>query len=129
MKKTALIVDDNDKNRKLLRVILSSKGFDTIESENGEGAMKLAVEKMPAVVLLDYKMPGMNGIAVSKALKAQQATAKIPVIIVTSSAMGGDRERIMRESRCDAYFSKPIDINEVVNKVEELILGLEGRGS
>ena len=119
--KTIFIIDDDDKNRKLLRVILTSRGYNTLEAEDGEQAVAEVRRSLPGLIFLDYRLPLMDGIAVSRQLKSEEATAKIPIIIVTSSAMKGDKERIIRESGCDGFITKPIDINNVVEIAKKYI--------
>ena len=119
--KTILIIDDDEKNRKLLRVILTSRGYNTLEAEDGEQGVAEARKSLPGLILLDYRLPLMDGIAVSRLLKSGAATANIPIIIVTSSAMKGDKERIIRESRCDGFITKPVDINNVVEIAKKYI--------
>ena len=121
MSKTILIVDDDDKNRKLLRIILNNYGYNTIDVDDGESALTEVKKSIPSLILLDYHLPGMDGIAVSKSLKSEEHTARIPIIMVTASAMGGDRERILRESGCEACFSKPINIHEILELVKKTI--------
>jgi two-component system cell cycle response regulator DivK len=90
-----LIIDDDDKNRKLLRVVLQSNGYETIEAENGEDGIKLAKEKNPSLILMDVQMPVMDGITVMKILKSEKSMAGIPIIALTSHAMKGDKERFL----------------------------------
>jgi len=123
MSKKVLVVDDDAKNRKLLRMLIQNAGYETIEAENGEEAVRLAKEHIPALILMDNRMPGMDGTAATKMLKAGPATSKIPIIIITAEAMQGDREKILSETGCDEYVSKPIDgkvlRNIVRNYLEE----------
>jgi two-component system, cell cycle response regulator DivK len=121
MNKIILIVDDDEKNRKLLRFILSSCGYSTLEAGDGETALTEAGKSLPALILMDYRMPGIDGVAASKLLKAGEKTAGIPILMVTASAMAGDRERIIKESGCEAYLSKPINIHEVIETVKKYI--------
>jgi two-component system, cell cycle response regulator DivK len=123
MAKRALIVDDNERNRKLLRVILCKAGYETVEAEDGVRALALARETRPDIVLMDYRMPNMNGIEATRAIKADGATGGIPVFIVTSSAMEGDRDRIIRESGCDELYTKPIDYRQIVDAVARKLGG------
>jgi len=94
MAKQVLVVDDNPKNLKLLKVVLQNAGYGVLEAENGEDGVRVAMEKLPDLVLMDIQMPVMDGIEAMKALKAGQATGAIPVIALTSYAMAGDRERL-----------------------------------
>jgi two-component system, cell cycle response regulator DivK len=121
MNKTILIVDDDEKNRKLLRCILSNCGYDTLEAEDGESALAEGKKNRPALILMDYRLPGMDGATASKLLKEGEETSRIPILMVTASAMAGDRERILEESGCEAYLSKPINIQEVIEAVKKYI--------
>ena len=121
MSKKILIVDDDEKNLKLLRLLIQNAGYETIEAENGEEAVRLAKEHIPALILMDNRMPVMDGITATKILKAEPATAKIPVIATTASAMKGDRERIMLEAGCDDYVPKPIDAKSFMNVVKKYL--------
>ena len=103
-----LIVDDNETNRKLCRLLLQKNGFETIEAEDGATGIKMAKEHLPSLILLDIQMPVMDGLAALKALRAEPETASIPVIALTSYAMKEDKEKFLAEG-FDGYISKPID--------------------
>ena len=121
MNTTILIVDDDEKNRKLLKYILNNSGYHTLEVADGESALAEVRKSLPDLILMDYRLPGMDGIATAKSLKSEEKTTKIPIIMVTASAMGGDKERILKESGCEAYISKPINIYEVLEIVKKYI--------
>jgi two-component system, cell cycle response regulator DivK len=121
MNKTILIVDDDMKNRKLLKYILDYAGYNTLEVADGESALAEIKKSLPALIFMDYRLPGIDGIAASKSLKSEEKTAQIPIIMVTASAMGGDKERILKESGCEAYISKPINIHEILEVVKKYI--------
>ena len=104
-----LIVEDNEKNRKLVRDVLQFKGYRTLEAEKAETGLSLARESDPALILMDIQLPGMNGIDALVHLRADAATRHIPVIAVTASAMMHDRQKILAAG-FDAYQSKPIDV-------------------
>ena len=120
-KKIVLIVDDDERNLKLMRILIQHAGYETIEAENGEEAVSLAKEHMPDLILMDNRMPVMDGITATRILKAEPTTANIPIIATTSSAMKGDRERIMRDAGCDDYISKPIDSTAFTNLVNKYL--------
>src|SRR5262245_24735284 len=82
-----LIIEDNEKNRKLARDVLQVKGYKTIESETAEDGLKLALDKSPALVLMDIQLPGMDGITALKQLRANPQTKSVPVIGITASTM------------------------------------------
>ena len=82
-----LIVEDNEKNRKLVRDVLQFRGYQTVEAETGEDAVRLARERRPALILMDIQLPGINGIIALGQLRSDPTTRAIPVIAVTASAM------------------------------------------
>jgi two-component system cell cycle response regulator DivK len=115
-----LIVEDNEKNRKLVRDVLQHRGYQTLEAETAEDAIRLAQESRPALILMDIQLPGMNGIEALGRLRADPRTKKIPVIAVTASAMTHDRQKIMAAG-FDGYQSKPINVKEFVAAVREML--------
>lgn len=115
-----LIVEDNEKNRVLLSVILKYHGYEVIEAENGEECMKMAKEHKPDLILLDIQMPIMDGFSALKELKKIPETKDIRVIALTSFAMTGDREKIMAAG-FDDYISKPIDTRKLPEIVKRHI--------
>jgi two-component system cell cycle response regulator DivK len=120
-----LIVEDNDKNRKLVRDVLQAKGYATLEAETGEDGVRLARERRPALVLMDIQLPGINGIAALGQLRADPATRAILVMAVTASAMTHDRQKIIAAG-FDGYQSKPINVKEFLFAVRELLDHLPG---
>ncbi len=115
-----LIVEDNEKNRKLLRDLLQVKGYKTIESETAEEGIRLAQESQPALILMDIQLPGMDGITALKRLRAEPKTRDIPVIAVTASAMTNKRETMLAEG-FDGYQTKPISINDFLEEVRRVL--------
>jgi len=111
-----LIVDDNEQNLRLARKVLQSAGFRTLEASGGAEGVSLAVEHRPDLVLMDIRMPDMNGTEVLQKLRADERTAAIPVVAHTSSAMKGDRERFLADG-FDGYLEKPIRAREFPNQV------------
>ena len=120
MNELILIVEDNEKNRKLVRDVLQHKGYKTLEAETGEEGVRLAQESSPALILMDIQLPGMNGIEALGRLRADPKTKKIPVIAVTASAMTHDRAKIMAAG-FDGYQSKPINVKEFLVAVREML--------
>ena len=123
-----LIVEDNEKNRKLVRDILQFKGYQLLESETAEEGIRLAKEKKPALILMDFHLPGMNGIEALGMLRANPATASIPVIAVTASAMTEDRARIMKAG-FEGLQTKPISVLEFIAAVETALARKREGGS
>ena len=115
-----LIVEDNEKNRRLVRDVLQFKGYQTIESETGEEGVELARSRQPALVLMDIQLPGIDGITALKRLREDPATRGIRVMAVTASAMTQDRQTILAAG-FDAYQSKPINVKGFVEAVQELL--------
>jgi CheY-like chemotaxis protein len=115
-----LIIEDNEKNRKLCRDVLQVKGYRTIESETAEEGLKLAVEQSPALILMDIQLPGMDGITAMKQLKADPHTAKIPIIAITASAMTNNRTTMLAEG-FDGYQTKPISLKDFLGEVDRLL--------
>ena len=115
-----LIVEDNDKNRKLMRDVLQFKGYQTIESETAEEGIRLAQERRPALILLDIQLPGMDGIEALGHLRADSKTKAIPVIAVTASVMSHDQKKILAAG-FDGFQRKPLDIKEFLEAVREAL--------
>ncbi|GAC1600197.1 MAG: response regulator [Acidimicrobiales bacterium] len=104
-----LIVEDNDKNLKLVRDLLQVKGFRTLEATDAGLGIALATEHLPDLVLMDIQLADMDGWEAMNRLRADRRTADIPVVAVTAFAMDGDRERFI-DAGFDGYLTKPIDI-------------------
>jgi CheY-like chemotaxis protein len=115
-----LIVEDNEKNRKLIRDLLQAKGYQTIESESAEQGLKLAEERQPALILMDIQLAGIDGISALKQLKASPATRSIPVMAITASAMTYNRESMLAEG-FDGYQVKPFNLSEFLADIARLI--------
>jgi len=116
-----LIIEDNEKNRKLCRDVLQVKGYKTIESETAEEGLKLAAEHSPALILMDIQLPGMDGITAMKQLKAEPKTKSIPVIAITASAMTHNRTTMLAEG-FDGYQTKPISLKDFLREVQRVLL-------
>ena len=115
-----LIVEDNEKNRKLERDILQFHGYQTVEADNAEEGIRLAQVTPPALVLMDIQLPGMNGIEALHHLRADPRTRAIPVIAVTASAMTHDRQKILAAG-FDGYQPKPIEVTQFVAAVRTAV--------
>ena len=115
-----LIVEDNQKNLKLVRDVLRFKGYTTVEATTATEGLRLAREQLPALVLMDILLPDFDGITALARLRADQATRAIPVIALSASAMPDDQEKII-SSGFDAYLTKPIQIKGFIELVERII--------
>jgi two-component system cell cycle response regulator DivK len=113
-----LVVEDNEKNMKLLRDVLQATGYRVLEASTGGQALTLAAEHGPVLVLMDIRLPDMDGVEVLSRLRMDERTASIPVLAVTAQAMKGDRERF-KEAGFDGYVSKPVDIDKLLATVEQ----------
>jgi len=111
-----LIVDDNEQNRRLAREVLEFAGFRTLEAAGGVEGLSLALEHRPDLVLMDIRMPDLNGTEAVRMLKEDRRTAAIRVVALTSSTMKGDRERFLADG-FDGYLEKPIRIREFPDQI------------
>ena len=115
-----LIVEDNDKNLKLVRDVLQAKGYQTLEAGTAEDGLAIARCEAPDLILMDIQLPGMSGIEALKALRADPATAALPVVAVTASVMQQDRQEIMRAG-FDAFIEKPINLRGLLDTVQKVM--------
>jgi two-component system cell cycle response regulator DivK len=113
-----LVVEDNEKNMKLVRDVLLATGYRTLEAATGGQAIELAAEHAPDLVLMDIQLPDVDGVNVLRRLRADERTAAIPVLAVTAQAMHGDRERLLAAG-FDGYVSKPLNIRELISIVRQ----------
>jgi len=115
-----LIVEDNEKNMKLVRDILQAKGYETMEAGTAEDCIKMALGRVPDLVLMDIQLPGMNGMEALKVLRSEPPTAKVPVVAITASVMTQDRQQIM-DAGFDGFIEKPINLKEFLSTVQKNI--------
>jgi two-component system cell cycle response regulator DivK len=118
--KPILIVEDNDKNLKLVRDVLRYKGYTTLEATTAAEGLRLAREQQPALILMDILLPDFDGIMALGRLRADEATRDIPVIALSASAMPDDQEKIV-SSGFNAYLTKPIQVKEFIVVVERFV--------
>jgi len=116
-----LIVEDNEKNLKLVRDVLQVKGYETLEAGTAEDGLRIARGHAPDLVLMDIQLPGMSGIEALKALRADPATAALPVVAITASVMQQDRQEIMRAG-FDGFIEKPINLRGLLDAVQKAML-------
>ncbi|SRR5581483_5211184 len=113
-----LVVEDNEKNMKLVRDVLQASGYRVLEAATAEDGVAVARTNGPALVLMDMQLPGMSGVEALAQLRGDERTESIPVLALTAQAMHGDRERFL-ESGFDGYLSKPVDVLELVTLVRQ----------
>lgn len=109
---TILVVEDNDRNLKLVRDVLEHAGFRVVAASSGETGVDLAVEQPPDLVLLDLGLPGIDGHEALRRLRASPRTRALPVVAVTAYAMAADRARAL-EAGFDGYLEKPLDVRSL----------------
>lgn len=115
-----LIVEDNDKNMKLVRDVLQFKGYQTLEATSGREGVRMAIELLPDLVLMDIQLPDMDGVSALAEIRAHPHGQKIPVFAVTASVMPHDQQRI-EASGFDAFISKPISVKSFVETVGRFV--------
>jgi two-component system, cell cycle response regulator DivK len=104
-----LVVDDNAANRDLVAWLLGARGFEVRTAADGDEMLEVLASFRPGLILMDIQLPGVDGLELTRRLKASPATSGIPVVAVTAHAMKGDEAR-MRAAGCDGYLAKPIDV-------------------
>lgn len=111
-----LIVDDNQKNLKLARDVLRAAGFRTFEAENGAAALKLAAEHLPDVILMDLRLPDMDGTDAARTLGAGARTARIPIVVLSALPLDGHGDWFLAAGFA-GYLEKPISVGEFPDQV------------
>ena len=118
--KRILVIEDTEDNRRIIRDLLTTVGYELIEAVDGEEGVEMAAQEKPDLILMDIQLPRMDGYEATRRIKADPATAHIPVIAVTSYALSGDEEKT-RAAGCDAYIAKPFSPRQLLAKVRELL--------
>ena len=116
--KTVLYVEDNEYNRKIVRQLFKSTSYRLIEATDGEDGVALAQKELPNLILMDVQLPKMSGLDATRALKADPRTSHIPIIVITSFALSGDRERAA-EAGASSYLAKPYSPRELLALVRQ----------
>jgi two-component system, cell cycle response regulator DivK len=115
-----LVVDDNPTNLKLASELLEFDGYTVLKAADAEQALLMVRASPPDLILMDIALPGMDGLTLTRQLKADDATRRIPIIALTAFAMVGDAEKA-RDAGCDAYIAKPIDTRRLSTQVAETL--------
>jgi two-component system cell cycle response regulator DivK len=118
--KRILVVEDNKLDMRLLKDILEGSGYETLQAADGLEAIDLAFASLPDLILMDIQLPEISGLEVSRRLKGDDRSRRIPIVAVTAFAMGW-HEREALDSGCDAYISKPISVLGFLNTVESFL--------
>lgn len=120
MNANILVIEDNVQNRYLVTFLLEKRGHRITSAETGRLGIDLAGQILPDLILLDIQLPGMDGYAVARALKAEPTLRAIPIVAVTSYAMVGDKEQALAAG-CDGYIEKPINPDTFAAEVEAFL--------
>ncbi|MEO1305848.1 MAG: response regulator [Pseudomonadota bacterium] len=115
-----LIVEDNALNMRLFCDLLDASGYETLQCVDGAKAVGLALEAQPDLIVMDIQLPEVSGLDITRWLKDDERTEKIPVLAVTAFAMRTD-ELLVREAGCEGYLSKPIQVRSFLKTVDDLI--------
>ena len=119
-----LVVEDNERNLKLVRDVLQYAGFEVLEARTGERGVELALQCRPDLVLLDLKLPGIDGEQALQQLRDDDRTRRIPVVALTASVMQQDRARVLRAG-FDGHLEKPINVRALPGQVLEFLTRTE----
>jgi two-component system, cell cycle response regulator DivK len=115
-----LVVEDNPKNLKLVRDVLTHFGYDVVEATSGEEGVRLAAEQLPDLILMDLQLPGIDGAEALRQIRNGDGNPKVPVIAVTAFAMNDDRQRAF-DSGFTGYVEKPISVRGLPQKIEDFL--------
>lgn len=122
MSKRILVIEDHEDNRRILRDLLSSAGFELIEAQTGDDGVAMAESHRPDLILMDIQLPGMDGYQATRRIKANAALRRIPIIAVTSFALSGDDVKAY-EAGCDGYVTKPYSPRQLLAKIRGYLPG------
>lgn len=120
MKNKVLIIEDNEQNMYMLTFLLKSKGYEVFQSREGNSGIRMAEEILPDFILLDIQLPGMDGYEVAASLRQTADLKETPIIVVTSYAMPGDREKAL-ESGATGYIEKPINPDTFIDQMKAFL--------
>jgi CheY-like chemotaxis protein len=118
-----LVVEDNDMNMQLVEFLLEEGGYDIVKATSGEEALEITRDAngaAPDLILMDIHLPGMDGLSVVRAMKAEPRTRTVPILALTAHAMRGDKDRFL-EAGCDGYISKPIDVKTFIASLAQYL--------
>lgn len=115
-----LVVEDTPVNMKLVSMLLVKAGYRVLQADNAKDGIALAQRHQPDLILMDIQLPGMDGLAAARLLKAAQSTRHIRIVALTAFAMKGDEEKV-REAGCDGYIAKPIEYKKFLVDVKQYL--------
>jgi len=120
MNKTILVIEDHEDNRRIMRDLLTSSGYEVIEAVTGEEGVTAAGTYRPDLILMDVQLPGLDGYEATRRIKENPNLQSIPIIVVTSYALSGDDVKAF-EAGCDAYVTKPYSPRELLAKIRKFL--------
>jgi two-component system cell cycle response regulator DivK len=120
MTKRILLVEDTEDNRRIIRDLVTSVGYELVEAENGLAGVEMAKAHRPDLILMDIQLPVLDGYEATRRIKADPETAGIPVVAVTSYALSGDEAKT-RAAGCDGYIAKPFSPRQLLAKIREML--------
>ena len=120
MSKRILVIEDQEDNRKIVRDLLTSVGYDVIEAYTGPEGVSTAETESPDLILMDIQLPGIDGYEATRQIRAKPGLEQIPIIAVTSYALSGD-ESMALDAGCNAYFAKPYSPRSLLDKIREFV--------
>jgi two-component system cell cycle response regulator DivK len=118
--KRVLVVEDIEMNRKLVRIVLTARGYEVLEATRAEEALEVLQTQMPDLILMDISLPGISGEDLTRQIKANPKSCHVPIIALTAAAMKGDREQFL-SAGCDDYISKPIDTHALAELLDRYL--------
>jgi len=118
--KKILVVDDTEDNRYLIKFYLEKHGYKVIEAVDGESGVETASKELPDLILMDMKMPGIDGLEATRRIRKSKEAGKIPIIALTSYAMAGDEGKALKAG-CIGYIPKPIDLPSFLPQIEKFL--------
>jgi CheY-like chemotaxis protein len=122
-----LIVDDNPMNMKLVRILLTTEGYEVRTAVDADEALNVLKEFHPRVILMDIQLPGIDGLELTRRLKSDPSTQDITILALTAYVMKGDKEKILAAG-CDGYIPKPIDTRTLAQLVAEYLYPATSKG-
>ncbi len=118
--KRILVVEDNEKNMYLISFLLESSNYEVIKAVRGEEGVKAAIKEKPDLILMDIQLPDIDGLEATKRIRKSKPGKEIPIIAVTSYAMSGDREKLIKGG-CTGYIEKPINIETFLSEIKKYL--------
>jgi two-component system cell cycle response regulator DivK len=120
MSRRVLVVEDQEDNRRIIRDLLTSVGYELFEATDGLAGVRLAKEHRPDLILMDIQLPVVDGYEATRRIKADPELSAIPIVVVTSYALSGDEQKA-RAAGCDAYVAKPFSPRQLLATIQALL--------